>query len=195
MLATFRSPKRHLVSVAAATVLASAALGVMTATAQTPTPRGGVVHVFDYGDGEGVGSTVVLTGAIADSGSADSIDANGTPDPSNNTEVRLSLVRGTFDISVVGLDKKISAAFNKFSPNTDTCSGNVSVIGGAPIVAGSGTGAYTGISGGFTLGFTFAAIFPKYASGPHKGQCNFSNSAEPVGQAQIVQGSGTVSFS
>jgi hypothetical protein len=185
---------KPLVPVAALTLLASAALGAVTATAQAAPARGGTVHVVDYSDGEGVGSTVVLTGAIGDSGSADSIDANGTPDPSNNTEVELALVQGSFAISVVGLDKKIDAAFSKLSPNPNTCSGYVSVIGGAPIVAGSGTRAYAGISGGFTLGFTLALILPKYASGPHKGQCNFSNSAATVGQAQVVQGTGTVSF-
>lgn len=186
---------KQLIPVLAVTLLASAALGGVAATAQTAAPRGGTVHVIDYGDGEGVGSTVVLTGAIGDSGSADSIDANGTPDPTNNTEVKLSLVRGTFAISVVALDKKINAAFSKFSPNPNTCSGDISVIGGTPIVAGSGTGAYAGISGGFTLGFTFAYVGSEYTSGPHKGQCNFSNSAPTVSQAQVVQGAGTVSFS
>jgi hypothetical protein len=37
---------------------------IMTASASTVT--NGTVHVFAYGDGEGVGSTVVLTGAIGE---------------------------------------------------------------------------------------------------------------------------------
>ena len=175
--------------------LASALLssgGAMAASASTVT--NGTVHVFDYGDGEGVGSTVVLTGAIGDSGSADSIDANGTPDPQNNTEVILALVQGSFRIGVVGIDKKIESAFNKFQPNHGTCSGYLAVTASTPIVAGSGTGAHTGITGGFVLTLTIAMVGPKYGSGKHEGQCNFSNSAQPVGQAQVVTGSGTVSY-
>jgi hypothetical protein len=60
---------------------------IVAASASTVT--NGTVHVFDYSDGSGVGSTVVLTGAIGDSGSADSIGANGTPDAQNNTEVKI----------------------------------------------------------------------------------------------------------
>jgi hypothetical protein len=164
---------------------------IMTASASTVT--NGTVHVFDYGDGEGIGSTVVLTGAIGDSGSADSVGANGTPQP-NSTEVELSLVLGSFTISTVGLDKKIGSAFNKVEPNARTCSAYVVVTGSTPIVAGSGTGAYTGIRGSFTLTFTFAAVGSRYPSGKHEGQCNNANNSPNVGQAQFVTGWGTVSF-
>jgi hypothetical protein len=186
---------KRIVSTLTIVALAGALLtsgNIMTASASTP--PGGTVHVFVYGNGEGVGSTVVLTGAIGDSGSADSIDANGTPDAQNNTEVILALVQGSFTISIVGINKKIEGAFNTLRPNPNTCSGNVTVTGAAPIVAGSGTGAYTGISGGFALTLMFAEIGPKYGSGKHEGKCNNSNSAAPVGEAMIVTGSGTVSL-
>jgi hypothetical protein len=163
-------------------------------TASASTVKNGTVHVFDYGDGAGVGGTVVLTGAIGDSGSADSIDANGTPDAQNNTEVLLALVQGSFSISVVGLDKKIGSAFNQFRPSHSTCSGYLTVTGATPIVAGSGTGAYTGISGGFVLTLMIAEIGPKYGSGKQEGQCNTSNSGQTVAEAFMVSGSGTVSF-
>jgi hypothetical protein len=94
----------------------------------------------------------------------------------------------------VGLDKKIDAAFSRFQPNGRTCSGNVSATASVPIVAGSGAGAYTGITGGFVLTFSLALVGPKYGSGKHEGQCNNSNSASPVAQALIVAGSGTVSY-
>ena len=165
-----------------------------TMMAGASTVKNGKVHVFDYGDGEGVGSTVVLTGAIGDSGSANSIDANGTPDPQHNTEVVLALTQGSFRISVVGIGKKIASAFNKFQFSPGSCSGYLTATGATPIVAGSGTGAYTGITGGFVLTLTLAVIAPKYGSGKHAGQCNTSNNAPSVGQAQIVTGSGTVSF-
>jgi hypothetical protein len=164
----------------------------MTASANTVT--NGTVHVFDYGDSEGVGSTVVLTGAIGDSGSADSIDADGTPDAQDNTEVLLALVQGSFTISVVGLDKKIEGAFNNLRLNHSTCSGYATVTGSTPIVAGSGTGAYAGIRGGFVLTLSIALVGPRYGSGKHEGQCNTANSASPVAQAMLVTGSGTVSY-
>jgi hypothetical protein len=166
--------------------------GTMAASASTVT--NGAVHVFVYGDSSGVGSTAVLTGAIGDNGSADSIDANGTPDAANNTEELLALVQGSFRVSVVGLDKKIESAFPKLQPNPSTCSGYVTATASVPIVAGSGTGAYTGITGGFVLTFSLALVGPKYGSGKHEGQCNNSNSAEMVAQALIVTGSGTVSY-
>jgi len=166
--------------------------GTMAASASTVT--NGPVHVFVYGDSSGVGATAVLTGAIGDSGTAESIDANGTPDPSNNTEELLDLVQGSFKFSVVRLDKKIQSAFSTFKLNTRTCSGNLSATASVPIVAGSGTGAYTGITGGFVLTFSLAFVGPKYGSGKHQGQCNNSNSSSPVAEALMVTGSGTVSY-
>ena len=186
---------RRALSVLTIAALAGAALtsgSTMAASASTVT--NGAVHVSVYGDSSGVASTAVLTGAIGDNGTGDSIDANGTPDPSNNTEVLLALVQGSFRVSVVGLDKKIDAAFSRFQPNGRTCSGNVSATASVPIVAGSGAGAYTGITGGFVLTFSLALVGPKYGSGKHEGQCNNSNSASPVAQALIVAGSGTVSY-
>jgi hypothetical protein len=164
----------------------------MAASASTVT--NGAVHVFVYGDSFGVGATAVLTGAIGDSGTAESIDANGTPDPTNNTEELLDLVQGSFRVSIVGLDKKIGAAFNNFRPNPRTCSGYVTATASVPIVAGSGTGAYAGITGGFVLTFSLAEVGPKYGSGKHEGQCNNSQSSSPVAQALMVTGSGTVSY-
>ena len=185
---------KRVVSTLTIAALAGALLttgNTMAASASTVT--NGTVHVFDYGDGEGIGSTIVLTGAIGDSGSADSIGANGIPQP-NSLEVKISLVQGSFAISTAGLDKKINSAFNKVQPNARTCSAYIAATGSTPIVAGSGTGAYTGIRGGFTLTFTFALIGSKYPSGKHAGQCNNANNSPSVGQAQFVTGWGTVSF-
>jgi hypothetical protein len=106
----------------------------------------------------------------------------------------LALVQGSFRLNVVGLSKKIGAAFNGFQANHLTCSGNLSATASVPIVAGSGTGAYAGITGGFVLTFSLALVGPKYGSGKHEGQCNNSNNAEPVAQALLVTGSGTVSY-
>jgi len=186
--------KRALSALTIAAVAGAALTSGGTMAASASTVTNGAVHVSVYGDGFGVGGTAVLSGAIGDSGSADSVDANGTPDPSTNTEELLALVQGSFRVSVVGLDKKIGSAFKNFQPNQRTCSGYVSATASVPIVAGSGTGAYTGITGGFVLTFSLALVGPKYGSGKHEGQCNNSNSASPVAQAMMVTGSGTVSY-
>src|SRR5580658_5266443 len=76
---------------------------LLAANAFASTPKSvtnGAVKVINYGDGNGVGSVIVFTGAIGDGGFADSIDANGTPDPQANTEVHFALSQGTFNINV-----------------------------------------------------------------------------------------------
>ena len=186
---------KRLVSVLAMASLTGATfLGVSTSGALASTVSNGTVHIIAYSDGAGAGETDILTGAIGDSGSGISVDANGMVDPANGTEQELSLVHGSFKVSTSALDKSITKAFNNFRPNTNTCSGFVTASGVAPIVSGSGTGAYSGISGSFTVTFTYAMIGPKNASGKNKGQCSQSQNAQPLGSAQIVTGSGTVSF-
>jgi hypothetical protein len=188
-------PTRRLVSVlAAATLTGATLLGVGLSGATASTVTNGTVHILAYGDGAGAGETDIFTGALGDSGSGISVDANGTADPGNGTEQQFMLVHGSFRVSTQALDKKIGSAFNNFKPSTSTCSGTITATGTAPVVSGSGTGAYVGITGSFTVTFTYAAIFPKITSGKNKGQCNESNSAQPIGSAQIVTGSGTVSY-
>ena len=185
----------RLLSILAAASLAGVTfLSVSVSGALATTASNGTVHIVSYGDGAGAGSTDILTGAIGDSGSGISVDANGTADPANGTEQQLTLVHGSFRVSTKALDKSINKAFNSFQPDTSTCSGFVTATGVAPIVSGSGTGAYSGISGSFTVTFTYATIGPKNTSGKHKGQCNQSNNAQPLGSAQLVTGSGTVSY-
>jgi hypothetical protein len=186
---------KQLVSIlAAATLTGATLLGVGLAGATASTVTNGTVHIIDYGNGSGAGSTDIFTGAIGDSGSGIAVDANGTADPANGTEQQFMLVHGSFRVSVQALDKTITSAFNNFKPNTSTCSGMITATGAAPVVSGSGTGAYVGITGSFTVTFLYAAILPKITSGKNKGQCNESNSAQSIGSAQVVTGSGTVSY-
>lgn len=177
-----------------ATMLGGTSLGATALGATAHTPSGGTVHLIAYGDGAGAGEIDVLTGAIGDSGFGISVDANGTTDPAKGTEQNFSLVHGSFRVSTQAIDQKINTAFNNFKPDPTTCSGMISVSGTAPIVSGSGTGAYVGISGTFTVTVTYAAIGPKLTSGKNKGQCDNSNNAPSLGSAEIVTASGTVSF-
>ena len=186
--------KRLLSVFAAATLTGATLLGVGLSGATANTGTNGTVHIIAYGDGTGAGETDIFTGAIGDSGSGISVDANGTADPGNGTEQQFMLVQGSFRVSTQALDKKIGSAFNNFKPSTSTCSGTVTAAGKAPIVSGSGTGAYVGITGSFTVTFLYAVILPKITSGKNKGQCNESNNAQSLGSAQIITGSGTVSY-
>jgi hypothetical protein len=79
----------------------------------------------------------------------------------------------------------------KSRPST-TCSASFSAT--APVLVVSGTGLYTGVHGTVELTESFGFIGPRYATGAKKGQCNFSNSAQPIGQMGNVHGAGTVSF-
>ena len=186
---------RLLVSViAAATLTGATLLGVSLSGATASTVTNATVHIIAYGDGAGPGETDIFTGAIGDSGSGISVDANGTADPGNGTEQQFMLVHGSFRVNTQALDKKISSAFNSFTPSSTTCSGMITVTGTAQVVSGSGTGAYAGITGSFTVTVLYAAILPKIASGKNKGHCNESNNAQSIGSAQIVTGSGTVSY-
>ena len=186
---------RRLVSVlVAATLTGATLLGVGLSGATASTVTNGTVHIIGYSDGAGAGETDIFTGALGDSGSGISVDANGTADPGNGTEQQFMLVHGSFRVSAQALDKKVGSAFNSFRPNSSTCSGTITVTGTAAIVSGSGTGAYVGITGSFTVTFLYAAILPKITSGKNKGQCNESNNAQSIGSAQVITGSGTVSY-
>jgi hypothetical protein len=188
-------PTKRLLPVLVAASLASSALvGAGAAGAFASTVSNGTVHLIGYGDGAGAGELDVLTGAIGDSGYGIAVDANGTADPGKGTEQQLTLVHGSFRVSSKALTSKINSAFNNFQPNSRTCSGYITVTGAAPVISGSGTGAYKGISGSLNVTFVYAVIGPKNNSGKQKGQCNQSNNVQPLGSAQIVTGSGTVSY-
>ena len=78
------------------------------------------------------------------------------------------------------------------SPPVDpsTCSFAGSLTASTPIVKGSGTGAYAGISGTFKVTITEAGVRHKLQSG----KCNDSQNAMPVAGVSWVTGSATVSY-
>ena len=58
---------------------------------------------------------------------------------------------------------------------------------------GARRGVPAGISGTATITESFGFIGPRYNTGPKKGQCNLSRSAQPIAQMG-VHGAGAVSF-
>src|SRR5215510_15802347 len=143
--------------VAAATTAPAARAG-----ASSPAARGGTTapesggHVFftAYANDDLPGATVVLSGAIGDFGEGVSVLRNGMVDPEHSSQFNLALTQGSFRIVIGPLHLKLENALAHAPFNPRTCSGHVSVAGAAPVVAGSGTGAYRGISGSFTLTIT-----------------------------------------
>ena len=162
-----------------------------TATAGIPagpqaSTAGGPVQITGYSDNDGPTSTVILTGAIGDFGNAVRTGtikrANGTIKREYN-QLDVVVTHGSFRLSIAGIENNLVSAFSHFPSNTSTCSGIVTATGTTPIVAGSGTGAYKGISGDFKMIITIHEVdsWPKCKA--------------LLGQAIFITGSGTVSFS
>lgn len=97
----------------------------------------------------------LLTGAIADFGPAVAVYPDGKVDQGHNSEMELKLSRGTFRLNIAGLEKQFFAlAMQHYPTYPATCSVFDSLTIPVPIVAGSGTGAYRGITGTFTITVT-----------------------------------------
>jgi hypothetical protein len=153
-------------------------------TAAATPPTAGAVRLTDYTDNDGPTSTVILTGAIGDYGKAQSVNPDGTVNPEHNSQLNLMLTRGSFRLSIADLHKKFVSAMSQFPPNKVTCSGTVTVGAATPIVAGSGTGSYKGISGTFNLTLTLDEVDKKPCT----------DSSVLLAQAVVTTGSGTASF-
>ena len=147
---------------------------------------GGLVQLTAYSDNDGPNSTAVLTGAIGDYGKAVRTYANGTIVQQYN---RLDVVvsHGSFRLQIVDLEQSLVAQADLLPTDLNTCSGGFVVHATTPIVPGSGTGAYKGISGSFNLTVTINEVdsWPKC---PRTGQTLLT-------QTVFAIGSGVVSFS
>lgn len=177
--------------VAAATGPAAAQAEAGTPAAHGPArPSAGGGHVFftAYQNDDLPGATVVLSGAIGDFGTAVSVLPNGTVDPEHSSQLRLALTQGSFRIVIGPLHQELENALSHAPYNLRTCSGHGAVTGAAPIVAGSGTGAYKGITGSFTLAITVNEVDAKPGCQPFSGTALLA-------QSIVIAGSGNASFS
>jgi hypothetical protein len=152
-------------------------------------PTGGSIYIHATGNEGPVGS-IIITGAIGDYGRTVSIDRNGKTD-NNGNFVKITLKKGTFEVDSTTLNAKTNHAQPMI--NKGTCSFRFS--GTAPVTLFNGTGLYTGIKGKVLITISFGAVGSVYKSGPHKGQCNMSESSPPLAQYASITGPGTVTFS
>jgi hypothetical protein len=98
---------------------------------------------------------------------------------------KIDLSKGSFEVNIA---KFVSHPPPPVDPKT--CSFADSFTASAPIVKGTGTGAYAGIRGTFKVTVTNAGILPKLKSG----KCNESPNATPVAGVSWAKGPATVSF-
>ena len=95
------------------------------------------------------------------------------------------LTHGSFRLNMADLDKRFVGILGTLAVNTTTCSGTASVSGVVPVVTGSGTGSYKGISGTFNLTITLDEVYRPTA-------CDETGAY--FAQSIVTTGSGTVSF-
>jgi hypothetical protein len=182
--------RRNLALASVATAFAIGAVGAVAATSSTP--AGGSIRVFGTSPGTGGGGKVLITGAIGDHGTTLAVNKAGKPE-SNGGYVKLTLTQGTIMLNQTKLAATLNRAFRSAVVNSATCS--VSIIGSGALPVVAGTGIYTRISGTAHITLSAGIILPRYKSGAHAGKCNESNSAQPTASVQLVEGTGTVSFS
>ena len=155
-----------------------------TASITEATVTSGNTHITLYSvNSDGPRFQAIVTGAVGDHGQAVSVYPDGRVDPEHDHDLSLRLTRGSFLVDEASLDKRIVTAFGHWPGNPATCSGHVSVTAPVPVVPGSGTGAYRGISGGFTLTATVDEIDAKPG-------CTATGTF--IAQVIVITGPGTV---
>jgi archaellin len=147
-------------AIAAAVLLATGGLAVGAQASGQLT--GGVVHVYEYDPPTTVPGRIILTGAISDHG----LDRAGAAGP-NHTYNKLVLTKGSFELNMGKI--KIHQHLD-----TTSCTLVVQGSGPAPIVKGSGTGAYQGITGTIRANTGFVGVFAKKPDG----SCNMNAPVE-----------------
>jgi hypothetical protein len=157
-----------------------------TASTRTVAATGGTANLMIYSvNTDGAYWHAIVSGVIGDYGPAVSIYPDGQVDPAHTSQMVLRLTHGSFRLSIAALDKAFVKATSHEPIYPKTCTDLISVTGKTPIVAGSGTGAYRGISGGFPVTITLNEVEAR--------PCQPSPGAF-LAQLITVSGSGTVSF-
>jgi hypothetical protein len=183
-----RSSRWALVVVAVGGALGLGGAAAAASVSSVSTSRShGAVQVW-VTPGKGAVEQILLTGVIADHGTATSIDKNGTADK-NGKYVKVALARGSFEVNAVALNRRL----DKLQPTVSHATCSVWATGSGNVTLFDGAGAYADISGTIRMTTSFAAIFPRYTSGAKRGQCNLGGAPSAQFQGQLV-GVGNVSF-
>lgn len=127
---------------------------------------------------------VLLTGTIADYGKVVAANAKGKPTAKGEYR-NLELTKGTILVDIAAFDKAITDAFPHATVDKTTCSISLTVTGRITIV--SGTKAYAGITGFFTLTSNIAVIAPL-----ENGVCTMKTTTPAVATYTEITGTGRV---
>jgi hypothetical protein len=192
---------RKIASMTAAAVLASAAAvagcasaGAPAATtaraaparAVTTASASGATRIMAYSvNSDGPDFRAIMTGAVGDYGPAVTVYPDGKVDPEHTSELELNLSHGSFRLSIARLDAEVARAYRHWPSSAATCSGSITVAAPAPVVAGSGTGAYRGIAGRFSMTVTIDEVDVKPV-------CN--GTSKFLSQVILMAGAGAVSY-
>jgi len=145
----------------------------------------GEISLFSHPTTSGTSGTVLIVGAIGDSGRYLASDRNGKPDP-QGSYVKVVLKKGTFEINVAALTDKLK------SRDAATCSAIFSGSSTAAVLRG--TGLYAGIRGTLRTSELHALLASRYTSGKNKGQCKLGGNARPIAEYNSFSATGNVSF-
>ena len=153
-----------------------------SASAATVADVTGATHIAVWSvNSDGPDFQAIVTGGVGDHGPGVTVHPDGSVDPSHSSELELKLAHGSFRLSIAKLDATFVKAVGQWPYNKQTCSIHGAVTATAPVVAGSGTGAYRGITGGFTLTIS---LDEDYIKGP-------TCSEETAFQSQLIMITGT----
>ena len=155
-----------------------------TSAASPATAARDNAHLMVYSiNSDGPDFRAIVTGTIGDYGPAVTVFPDGKVNPSHTHDLELKLTHGSFKLSLTELDKKFVAVASHEPIYPRTCSDYMTASATMPIVPGSGTGAYRGISGRFHATITADEV--------EKKPC------QPVGaiqyQALVLRGPGHLS--
>jgi hypothetical protein len=146
------------VALAGCATPASQTATATTQTTATGSAAGATRIVIWSVNSDGPDFRAILTGGVGDYGPAVTVLQNGAVDPEHTSEMELNLSRGSFRLSIVKFHSELAQALAHWRYDPATCSVDVTVTSTVPIVAGSGTGAYRGIAGAFTLTTTIDEV-------------------------------------
>jgi hypothetical protein len=139
---------------AASSAASSAATRAAATTASTiaVTHGTGQAHIEAWSvNSDGPDFRAILTGEVGDYGPGVTVHPDGTMDPEHTSELELNMSHGSFRLSIAALASRFRDSVGRWPYDKATCSIHGTVTGPAPVVAGSGTGAYRDITGTFTL--------------------------------------------
>jgi hypothetical protein len=185
-----RKPKAALTAliVATATMGCAAAAGQAAAgqaVTSSATGHAQTAHITFWSvNSDGPDFRAILTGAVGDDGAGVTVHPDGSVDPDHTSELELNLSHGSFRLSIAQLDSRFGHEVARWPYDRATCSIHGTVTGAVPIVAGTGTGAYSGIAGSFTLTLS---LDEDYIPGP---ACNETTAFRA--QLLLAEGTGSV---